>query len=55
MLQLSAGQSPRSVSVERPAHNARGATIARLLLTLIGTAIFLCALATPYFAARLLG
>ena len=55
MLHLSAGQSPRSVSVDRPAYYARGAAVARLLLTLIGTVIFLCALATPYFAARLLG
>jgi hypothetical protein len=55
MLHLSAGQSPRSVRAERPAYYARGAAIARLLLTLTGTMIFLRALATPYFAARLLG
>jgi hypothetical protein len=55
MLDPLAGRSPQSVGVEVRAHNARLAAIARLLLALICTAIFLCALATPYFAARLMG
>jgi len=55
MLDPLAGKSPQSVRVEGRAHHARLATIARLLLALICTVIFLCALATPYFAACLMG
>ena len=55
MPDLLAGKSPPSVRVERPARHARAAEIVRLLLALICTVIFFCALATPYFAARLMG
>jgi hypothetical protein len=55
MLHLFAGQSPRSVRVEHPAHHTRGAAIARLLFALICAVIFFCALASPYFAVLLFG
>ena len=55
MLDLLAGKSPRSARVERLARHMTGAAVARVLLALICTVIFLFAVAAPYFAALLVG
>jgi len=55
MLDLLAGKSAPSVGVEGPAQPTRAASIARVLLALICTVIFLCALASPYLTVLLIG
>ena len=55
MLDLLASKSAQSVGAERPAQPMTAAAIGRVLLMVICTVIFLCALATPYFAACLMG
>ena len=55
MLDVLAGKSPQSARVERSAHLSRAAAIGRLVLALICTVIFLCALATPYLTVLLIG
>lgn len=55
MLDLLAGKPAQSVAVERPAQLTRVAAIGRVLLAVICTVIFLCALATPYLTVLLIG
>jgi len=55
MLDLLAGKSVRSVGVERTARPTRAASMTRVVLALICTAIFLCALAGPYLTVLLIG
>ena len=55
MLDLLAGKSAQLVSAERPVRLTRAAAIGRLLLAVICTVIFLCALATPYLTVLLIG
>lgn len=55
MLDLLAGKSAQTVGVERPSHLRRAAAIGRVLLAVICTVIFLCALATPYLTVLLIG
>jgi len=55
MLDLLAGKSAQSAGLERPAQFTRAAAIGRVVLALICTAIFLCALASPYLTVLLIG
>jgi len=55
MLDLLAGKSAQSVGAERPAQPTTAAAIGRVLLIVICTVIFLCALAMPYLTVLLIG